>query len=79
YVIEPLVEHFLYHSSRHIGCPLQGISAAAIELLGQYHWPVNVRLLDIVLFLAVSLFVIYMVQGEHIRLPVYGVRPVGTD
>ncbi|KTC61891.1 sigma-54-dependent transcriptional regulator [Pseudomonas savastanoi] len=77
--LEPLVEHFLDHASRQIGCPLPSIAPGAIKRLSQYHWPGNVRQLENVLFQAVSLCDGSKVQAEHIRLPDYGVRPGLSD
>jgi len=76
--LQPLAEHFLDRASRQIGCPLPGLAPAALEKLGRYHWPGNVRQLENVLFQAVSLCDGAMVKPEHIRLPGYGAaQPLG--
>ncbi|WP_313651309.1 sigma 54-interacting transcriptional regulator, partial [Pseudomonas soli] len=76
--LEGLVQHFLDQASRQIGCPLPRLAPPAMEKLGQYHWPGNVRQLENVLFQAVSLCEGGVVKSEHIRLPDYGARqPLG--
>jgi transcriptional regulator of aroF, aroG, tyrA and aromatic amino acid transport len=73
-----LVEHFLDQASRQIGCPLPKLAPQALERLGHYHWPGNVRQLENVLFQAVSLCEGGTVKAEHIRLPDYGApQPLG--
>ncbi|MDH0300365.1 MULTISPECIES: sigma-54-dependent transcriptional regulator [unclassified Pseudomonas] len=76
--MEGLVQHFLDQASRQIGCAMPRLAPAAMDKLGQYHWPGNVRQLENVLFQAVSLCEGGVVKSEHIRLPDYGVRqPLG--
>ena len=75
--LAPLVAHFLDQASRQIGCPLPQLAPAALDKLRHYHWPGNVRQLENVLYQAVSLSVHGWVRAEHIRLPDYGIPPLG--
>ena len=76
--LTPLVEHFLDQASRQIGCPLPQLAPQAMDRLGRYHWPGNVRQLENVLFQAVSLCEGGTIKVEHIRLPDYGApHPLG--
>ncbi|KJK02213.1 ATPase AAA [Pseudomonas sp. 21] len=76
--LEPLVEHFLDQASRQIGCSLPKLSPQALDRLGRYHWPGNVRQLENALFQAVSLCEGGTIRPEHIRLPDYGApHPLG--
>ena len=76
--LAPLVEHFLDQASRQIGCPLPQLAPQAMDRLGRYHWPGNVRQLENVLFQAVSLCEGGTIKVEHIRLPDYGApHPLG--
>ncbi|KAF1070265.1 MAG: Transcriptional regulatory protein TyrR [Pseudomonas citronellolis] len=77
--LPPLAEHFLDQASRQIGCALPRLSSPALERLGRYHWPGNVRQLENVLFQAVSLCEGGTIKAEHVRLPDYGAaQPLGA-
>ncbi|CAM4150172.1 sigma-54-dependent transcriptional regulator [Vreelandella rituensis] len=67
--IEELAAYFLDRAARQIGCPLPGLSPAALEKLAHYDWPGNVRQLENVLFQAVSLCEEKVIQPLHLRLP----------
>ncbi|WP_462402872.1 sigma-54-dependent transcriptional regulator [Pseudomonas sp. Marseille-QA0332] len=69
-----LAEHFLDQASRQIGCPVPRLAPAALEKLGRYAWPGNVRQLENVLFQAVSVCEDGVVGSAHIRLPDHGGR-----
>jgi formate hydrogenlyase transcriptional activator len=44
--IPDLVHHFLHHFNRRMNKRIDGINAAALKLLTDYHWPGNVRELE---------------------------------
>ncbi|EMV9186351.1 transcriptional regulator TyrR, partial [Escherichia coli] len=59
-------------------CALPKLSPQALDRLGRYHWPGNVRQLENALFQAVSLCEGGTIRPEHIRLPDYGApHPLG--
>ncbi|MFM9269129.1 sigma-54-dependent transcriptional regulator [Halomonas elongata] len=73
--IEALAGHFIDRAARQIGCPLPGLSPAAVARLRAYHWPGNVRQLENVLFQAVSLCEGWTIEPGHLRLPDVGQEP----
>ncbi len=44
--IGPLVDHFVGATNERLGTKLQGVTAAALDVLVQYEWPGNVRELE---------------------------------
>ena len=53
--VPQLARHFLTHIAAEEGKRVRGVSAAALALLGAYHWPGNVRQLENAIFRAVVL------------------------
>ncbi|RJP17226.1 MAG: sigma-54-dependent Fis family transcriptional regulator [Candidatus Abyssobacteria bacterium SURF_5] len=66
--VEPLVNFFLKKYAGQINNQVNGVSAAALKTLKEYHWPGNIRQLQNVIERAVIMCEGNKVQPEHIAL-----------
>src|SRR5207248_9193233 len=64
--IPMLVQHFIDRCSRECGKKIQGVSPEAMELLGDYAWPGNIRELRNTLERAVILCGTGIIDREHL-------------
>jgi DNA-binding NtrC family response regulator len=66
--VEPLVTFFLKKYAGQINNGVHGVSAPALKLLKEYHWPGNIRQLQNVIERAVIMCEGNKIQPEHIAL-----------
>lgn len=63
-----LVDYFLDSFQKEIGKPVPGISEAAMELLGNYHWPGNIRELKNCIERAIIVSNKELIRPDHLTL-----------
>jgi DNA-binding NtrC family response regulator len=71
-----LADFYLDIFRRHQGKALPGISKRALELLGSYSWPGNIRELRNVLEYAALMVSNELIRPEHLRLPAAPPSPI---